>query len=106
MCSTMPRLCHALDAIWQWPIRKFALALPSELQIFNGFFCECSQFSVLRSVLSRQKHLQINSSMLGVAESVQISDLVVWKGGCFLQLSQLERPSLSVPKFVRHGQFS
>jgi hypothetical protein len=38
MCSTMPRLCHALDAIWQWPIRKFALALPSELQIFNGFF--------------------------------------------------------------------
>ena len=40
-------------------------------------------------------------SMLGLAESVQISDLVVWKGGCFLQLSQLEQPSLSVPKFVR-----
>ena len=39
--------------------------------------------------------------MLGLAGSVQISDLVVWKGGCFLQLSQLEQPSLSVPKFVR-----
>ena len=45
MCSTMPRLCHALDAIWQWPIRKFALALPSKFQIFNGFFLR--MFAVL-----------------------------------------------------------